>query len=96
MHIKRHFRWCSICDAAKIFFTSKFGYSFFCNPTHKIEIETTNSGGTTNSKPLGPIIMMGQSEIQSSIQIIFITLFSAGAQHCCAFYPQPWVTVQLC
>ncbi len=34
----------------------------------------------------GPISMMGQSEILSTGQIIFITLFSAGAQLCCAFY----------
>ncbi len=33
---------------------------------------------TTNSKPLGQIIMMGQSETMSSSLIIFITLFSAG------------------
>jgi hypothetical protein len=31
-------------------------------------------GGITNSKPLGPIIMMSQSEILSSSQVIFITL----------------------
>jgi hypothetical protein len=33
---------------------------------------------TTNSKPLGQIIMMGQSETMSSSLIIFITLFSTG------------------
>jgi hypothetical protein len=36
-------------------------------------------GGTTNSKPPGRIIMMGQSETRSSSsQIIFIILFCAG------------------
>ncbi len=53
-------------------------------------------GGTTNSKPPGPIIMMGQSSEtlnSSSSQIIFITLFSAGAK--CAIilsqnhFPEP-------
>jgi len=34
--------------------------------------------GTTNSKPLGPIIMFGQSKTRSIIQIIFITLFSSS------------------
>jgi len=38
--------------------------------------------------------MMRQSETLSSTQIVFITLFSAGAQRCCAFY-QPPKTVQL-
>jgi hypothetical protein len=51
----------------------------FCNPTHKTETGTPNRWGTTNSEPPEPIIPMGQSEILSSSQIIFITLFSAGA-----------------
>jgi hypothetical protein len=39
---------------------------------------------STNNKPLGPIIMMGQSEtLSSSSQIIFITPFSASGQRCC-------------
>jgi hypothetical protein len=40
----------------KIFFTSKFSYVLFCNPTRKTEIGTTNTWGTTNSKPPRPII----------------------------------------
>jgi hypothetical protein len=31
--------------------------------------------GNSNSKPHGPIIMMGQSKTRTSTQIIFITLF---------------------
>ncbi len=38
----------------------------FCNPTNKTETGTANTWGTTNSKPHGPIIMMGQSETLSS------------------------------
>jgi hypothetical protein len=57
----------------------------FFNPIHKTKTGTANRWGTTNSKPQGPIIMMGQSEILSSSHIIFITLFSASTQHCCAF-----------
>jgi hypothetical protein len=60
--------------SAKIFFTSKFSYLFICNPTHKTETGTANRWGTTNSKPPGPIIMMGQSETLTSTQIVFITL----------------------
>ncbi len=59
----------------KIFFTSKFCYVLFCNPTHKTETRTANRWGTTNSKPPGPIIMMRQSETLSCSWIIFITLF---------------------
>jgi hypothetical protein len=60
---------------------------------HKTKTETTNRWGTTNSKPPGPIITMGQSETLNSSQIIFITLFSAGAN--CAIilsqnhFPEP-------
>ncbi len=58
-----------MCDLAKIFFTSKFSYVLFCNPTNKTETGTANRWGTTTNKPPGPIIMMGQSEE------IYYTLF---------------------
>jgi hypothetical protein len=48
----------------------------FCKPIYKTKTETANRWETTNSKPPGPIIMIGQSETGSSSQIIFITLFS--------------------
>jgi hypothetical protein len=50
-------------------------YSFFFNPTHKTESGIANRCEITNSKPPGPIIMMGQSETLTSNQIIFVTLF---------------------
>ncbi len=68
----------SWCDPAQMFFTSKFSYLLFCNPTQKTEPGTANRWGTTNSKPHGPIIMMGQSETLITSQVLFITLFSAG------------------
>jgi hypothetical protein len=68
----------SVCDPAKIFFTSKSIYSLFFNPTDETETGTANRWGTTNSKPPGPMSMMGQSETLSNSQIIFITLFSGG------------------
>jgi hypothetical protein len=46
------------------------------------------------AKPAAPINMMGQSETLSSSQIIFVTLFSAGAQCCCTFHWPPQ-TLQL-
>jgi len=51
--------------------------------------------GITNSKPPGPIIVIGESKTGSSSQIVFITLFLADAQLCCAFY-QPQQTKQIC
>ncbi len=79
----------------KYFFTSKFSYVLFYNPTHKTQTGTTNTWGTTNSKPLGPIIMMGHSKTLNSSQIAFITLFTAGARCCYALY-QPLQTLQFC
>jgi hypothetical protein len=52
---------------------------FFCNPTHYTELGAANTLGITNSKPPGPIIMMGESETLSKCEIIFVTLFFAGA-----------------
>jgi len=71
---------------SKLFFTSKFSYLLFCNPTHKTETGIANSRcRTTNIEPPGRIIMIRQSETLNSSQIIFITLFCAGAQQrCCA------------
>jgi hypothetical protein len=74
---------CSVCDPAKIFFTSKFSYLILFNPTHQAQIGTANRWETTNCKPSGPIIMMCQWETPRAD--VFITLFSTGAQHCCAF-----------
>jgi hypothetical protein len=45
-----HLQQCSICDLAKIFFTSKFSYLFSCNPTNKTETGAANKRGITNSK----------------------------------------------
>jgi hypothetical protein len=48
----------------------------FSEPTNKTKTGTANSWETTNSKPLGPNIMIGQSETGSGNHIIFITVFS--------------------
>jgi hypothetical protein len=41
---------------------------------HLTKIGTAKRSETTKSKPLGPIIIIGQSGMQGSNQIIFITL----------------------
>jgi len=69
---QEHPQWCSVCDPAKIFPASKFSYLVFRNPTPMSETETANRWETTNSKPAGPIIMIGQSETWTSSQTIFI------------------------
>jgi hypothetical protein len=73
----------------QIFFTSKFSYLLFCNPIHKkLKLRTASVWGTTNSKPPELIIiMMDQLEILSTIQIIFIIHFSAGAQTLLRLWP---------
>jgi hypothetical protein len=50
---------------------------FFCKATHTTVTRTENRWCTTNSKPPGLIIMMGQSQTLSSNKFIFImyTLF---------------------
>jgi hypothetical protein len=68
---------------------------FVSNLTHETETGTADRWGITNNKPPEPITMIGQSETLSSSQIIFITLFSGGAQCCSACY-QPPQTLQLC
>jgi hypothetical protein len=60
------------------YFTSNLSYI-------KLKLGQQIGGGTSNSKPLGPIIMMSQSETLSSSEILFITLFSAGAHSCCCW-----------
>jgi hypothetical protein len=49
---------------------------FSAAPEIKTESGTSNRWGTTNSKSLGAIIMMSQSETLSSNQIVFITLLA--------------------
>jgi len=52
----------------------------FSTPPKRTETGIANRWGTNNSKPLGLINMMGQSEkLSSSNHVIFIIVFSAGA-----------------
>jgi hypothetical protein len=76
-----HLQGCSVCDPAKMFFTSKFSYVLFLQtPLIKLKLRQQICGGLLIAKPPRPITMMGQSESLSSSYIIFFTLFSAGAQ----------------
>jgi hypothetical protein len=64
-------------------------YIFFCNPSHKTETGRAKRWGTTNNKPLGPIIIMGPIEKNTEweeVRSYLLTLFSVGAQQCCAFF----------
>jgi hypothetical protein len=58
----------------KSIFHIQASYFLCSNPAHKTETGTANRWGTTNSKPHGPIIMMGQSKTLSSSQMMFIIL----------------------
>jgi hypothetical protein len=82
---------CSVCDPAKMFFTSKFScLLFFSNATHKTETGTANRWETPNQTTWTDHFQ----KHWASSQIIFITLISAGAQRCCAFYkPVPTVHI---
>jgi hypothetical protein len=55
-----------MCDPAKIFFHIQ------------TETGTANSWGTTNSKPPGPIIMMGESETLSHNRSYLLHSFLQG------------------
>jgi hypothetical protein len=68
---------CSVCvwPCKNIFHIQVQLFTLFFNPTHKTESGIANRYGITNSKPPGPISMMGRSETLTSNQIIFITLF---------------------
>jgi len=62
-----HLQQCSVYDPAKnIFHIQVLVMYSFATPTHKTETGIANRWGmTTNSKPPGPIIMMGGSETLS-------------------------------
>jgi hypothetical protein len=68
------------------YFSRPFLFLLFCKPTHKTETRTANGWETTNSKSPKPIIMIGWSEIESSSQIIFITLFSGRCTALLCFF----------
>ncbi len=54
---------------------SHIHYLLFSKPTHKSKTRTVNRSENTISKPLGPIIMIGQSETENCSHITFGTLF---------------------
>jgi len=80
---------CSICNLAKIFFTSKFSYLLFCNPTHKAETGTTHRWGTTNSKPSWGF----GSVLSGSLSSVWPASFGLFA--CLDFGPCPLVSFSL-
>jgi hypothetical protein len=86
---------CSICYPAKIFLTSKFSYLHFCNPTDKTELGIANRWETTNSKPRGPIMMIGQSKIGNSNRSIFITLLSSRCTPLLRYLPASGNSAQM-
>jgi hypothetical protein len=54
---------------------------FFGTPTYKTETGTANRCGITNSKPPGPIIMMGQSGTLRSNFFFFLAKFRQDAKN---------------
>ncbi len=70
--LKCHLQWCSVCDPAKVFLTSKFSYLLFSNPAHQTKTGTANMWETTNCNPSGQIKLSNQS--------------TAGFRLCCIFY----------
>ncbi len=86
--LEHHPLQCSVCDPAKIFFTSKFSYLLFGNPSAK-----TETAGTATSKPPGttfcdgPIRNTGQQS--DHIYYTLFSLFLHVQQRCSAFYQPP-------
>ncbi len=68
----------------KYFFTSQFSCSLFLNPPIKLKLDSKQVGDFKSNH-----LDQSFSETLSSSQIIFITVFSAGAQRRCAFYKPP-------
>lgn len=75
-------------------YVTLYDYLLFFHLTYKTKIGTAKRLETTKSKPLGLIIIIGQSGMQGSNQIIFITLLREML-HFYTFY-QPQQTLQKC
>jgi hypothetical protein len=57
-------------------------YVLFCHLTHKTKLGTANGWGVINSKPPGPITMMGKSETLKS----YLLQKMCTAERCFGFY----------
>ncbi len=71
---------------------------FFATPPITVELvqQINRWGGTTNSKPPGRIIMIGQSETRSSSQIVFIYIIFCRCTGLLYLLPATAKFVQLC
>jgi hypothetical protein len=86
-----HLQRCSVGDPGKIFFTSKFSYVLFCNPTHKTETGTANMWGTPNSKPPGRIITMEPiRDTEQELDHIHYTHFTGHGKEANYMEPKPF------
>jgi hypothetical protein len=80
----------------KYFLHSSSVVFFFFIPTHKIKTGTGNRWETTNSKPPGPVTMIGQSETQgAAVRAYLLHSSLASVRLWCVFY-QPQQTVHKC
>ncbi len=80
----------------KCFLHSSLVLFFFFIPTHKIKTGTANRWETINSKPPGPITMIGQSETQgAAVRAYLLHSSLASVRLCCVFY-QRQHTVHKC
>jgi hypothetical protein len=68
-----------------------FSYLFICNPTNKTETGTPNRWGDylPNSKPSGPIIMMGQSETAAVRSYLLHSFLEANTELCLLQFLHP-------
>ncbi len=74
---------------AKMFFSSKFSYLFFATPSMELKLWQKIGGGLLIANQLDQSLWWYQSKSLSRTQIIFVTLFPTGSEHCWAFYPPP-------
>jgi len=80
----------------KCFLHSSLVLFFFFIPTHKIKTGTANRWETIDSKPPGPITMIGQSETQgAAVRAYLLHSSLASVRLCCVFY-QRQHTVHKC
>jgi hypothetical protein len=84
--VLEHPHWCSVCDPAQMFLTSKFSHLLFYNATHKTETKTANRWELLIANNLDQSLWLANQKQGEVIRSSLLDSSLAGTELCCASY----------
>jgi hypothetical protein len=90
---QEHSQQCSLYDLAKMYFTSKFSYLHFSNPTYKLKLRPQIGGRLLITNHLKQSLWLVNQKEGTAVRSYLLHCSLEGVRLCCGFY-KPQKTVQ--